>query len=123
MSTLGSIDWVNLGSIIMVPISSVISYLAGKRIRNNDFLQQLQASIDMLAKKNATLLEELVTVKEQYADVKLELKKVSKENLQLKEGMLKLTEENKSFSKQVEVLTEQLANVKVITKVERAPHV
>lgn len=123
MSTLATIDWIGIASVLLTPITGFFSFKAGKRTRNNDFLQQLQNSIDLLAKRNSELLQELITVKGQNADMQVAMKTLSNENKLLSEGFSRLTEENQTLSKQVEFLTEQLANVKVITKVEKAPHV
>jgi len=120
MSTLATIDWIGIVTVILTPATGIISFMAGKRTRNNDFLQQLQSSIDLLATKNTSLLQELITVKGQNAEMQAAMKKLSIENKQLNEGFSRLTEENKGLSKQVEYLTEQLANVRVITKIEKA---
>lgn len=107
MSAFQNIDWVNVGSIAAAPVTGVLSYFAGKKKRKNDFLQNLQTSIDLLAGKNAELLKELLEVKKQ--NIKLS---VAVEQLKLENEQLKVT---------IQTLTTQLENVKVITKVEK-PH-
>jgi predicted nuclease with TOPRIM domain len=116
------IDWGTIIGYCLTPIASVASYFAGKKTRKNDFLQQLQSSIDMLVGKNNILLQELITVKGQNAELKVGMSKLSLENKGLKEGFAKLTEENGSLSRQVEYLTTQLENVKVITKIKQQPN-
>lgn len=116
------IDWGTIIGYCLTPIAGVASYFAGKKTRKNDFLQQLQSSIDMLVEKNNTLLQELITVKGQNAELKVGMNKLSLENKGLKEGFNRLTEENGVLSKQVEYLTTQLENVRVITKIEKQPN-
>lgn len=93
---------VTLVSVAATPLAAVLSYFAGKKKRQNDFLQDLQTSIDMLAKKNAELLDELVKVKEQ--------------NVQLKVSVEQLTLDNEKLSEQVKNLTDKLENAKVTIK-------
>lgn len=84
-------------------------WFVGRRKRNNDFLGELQNSIDLLTEKYTKTLSELIEVKEQNAklligqnEMSLELKAVREENCLLK--------------KEVEELTSQLQNVKIITR-------
>lgn len=114
------VDWGSIIGYCLTPVAGVASYFAGKKQRKNDFLNQLQSSVDMLTKKNAELLDELIKVREQNADLMNGQKTLSLENKALKEGFKKLTEENKSLSDRVQTLTSQLENVKVITKVEKS---
>ncbi|PKO97071.1 MAG: hypothetical protein CVU12_02035 [Bacteroidetes bacterium HGW-Bacteroidetes-7] len=103
---IAELDWIGIGGYLMSPLTGVVSYFAGKRGRNNDFLQHLQNSINMLSQKNSELLTELVAVKEQ--------------NAQLTVTMAELKIDNKSLRDKVETLTQQLENVRTITKVEKS---
>jgi hypothetical protein len=107
MNFLSNIDLTSLISYLATPLAAAISFWAGKKKSKNDFLQALQSSIDMLSTKNAELLAELVAVKELNVGLAVSVKKLETENSSLKE--------------QVSLLTEQLTNVKIITKIEK-PH-
>lgn len=84
-------------------------WFVGRRKRNNDFLGELQNSIDLLTEKYTKTLTELVSVKEQNAKLLIGQNEMS---IELKA----VREENSLLKKEVEELTTQLANVKIITR-------
>jgi len=80
----------------VVPISTFVAGLfTGRRKRNNDFLADLQKSIDLLSEKNKELVEEVV---------------------RLRSEIVKLKSENAALRNEVEELNEKLSNIKTITK-------
>jgi predicted nucleic acid-binding Zn-ribbon protein len=81
-------DWTTILSIITPVVTGFIGWISGRNKQKNDFLSDLQASIDLLAKKNKELMEEVV----------------------------KLREENAKLRSEVEELSRKLENVKTITK-------
>ena len=87
--------WGTILGYLIVPISSVISYFAGLRKSKNDFLGDMQKSIDLLTAENAKLIEKVVT---------------------LNNAVVELRKENKQLRTEVEELNEKLSNVKTITK-------
>lgn len=91
------IDLINVISMIATPVAGVLSYFAGRKKKDNDFLQDLQGSINMLSDKNSKLIEELVTVKEQ--------------NIELKMSVRELQLENEKLSVQIKSLRSQLDRV------------
>jgi regulator of replication initiation timing len=58
---------------IITPISAVISYYAGKKKADNDFLQNMQASIDLLAAENKKLMAEVVELRKENAKLRIEV--------------------------------------------------
>lgn len=103
--------------------STIAGYLIGRRKEDNDFLSELQSSIDMLSKKNAEqmdvilkLREQVVTLREENLDLHKSQERLLKENKQLKDEVLLLRKENKEQSERIEQLREQLRGVKTITK-------
>lgn len=56
-------------SLLLTPITGIASFYAGRRKRDNDFLQHLQASIDLLSRENKELLAEIVGVKRKNAEL------------------------------------------------------
>lgn len=80
----------------VVPIGTFIAGLfTGSRKKKNDFLADLQKSIDLLSEKNKDLVHEVVN---------------------LRGEIVKLKSENTALRNEVEVLNEKLSNIKTITK-------
>lgn len=92
-----ALDLTGIISIIAAPIGGAVGYLAGSKKRNNDFLTDLQSSIDLLSKKNTELLTEIVKVKQQNAELQVALARIQIEN--------------EALSEQVEALRNQLKSV------------
>lgn len=63
-------NWISLG---IDPISSVITWFAARRSRNNSTLKDLQATIDMLVDKNTELYNKIVEQAAEMAEMKVEL--------------------------------------------------
>ena len=95
-------DWVAILGFIIAPISSVISWIVGRRRSKNDFLKEMQASIDRLVEKNKELVAEVTALR--------------LENSALRYDVQRLATENKKMSKEIEELNTRLENVKTITK-------
>ena len=80
----------------VVSIGTFIAGLfMGKRKRNNDFLCELQTSIDLLSAKNKDLVHEVIN---------------------LRGEVVQLKSENAALRKEVEELNGKLSNVKTITR-------
>lgn len=80
---------------VLTPIVGAIGWVAGSKKRNNDFLKDLQDSIDLLSTRNKELLEEVI---------------------KLRSEVVKLKTENAALRAEVEELNRKLDNVKTITK-------
>ncbi len=76
-------DWLSIISISIAPLTAAVGWLAGKRKRNNEFLHEMQESINMLAAKNNDLMEELIKVKTQNAQLIVEVEHMRAENRKL----------------------------------------
>ena len=63
-------NWISLG---IAPISSVITWFAARRSRNNSTLKDLQATIDMLVDKNTEIYNKIVEQAAEMAEMKVEL--------------------------------------------------
>ncbi len=90
-------------------IGSIAQWLVSKKKRDNDFISDLQKSIDLLSDRYNATLKQLVEVKEQNAELLASQKLLT---LQVKE----LTKENDLLRKTVEELNERFANIKTITR-------
>lgn len=71
--------WVTL---FLAPVTGVVSWFAGRHTRNNDTIQKLQDTIDMLVKKNSEL----------YAQITEQNKTISKLNETIADQGLQIAE-------------------------------
>jgi len=71
---------------LLTPITAVVGWLAGSRARNNNVLNCLQQTIDMLVDKNSKLIEQMTEMREENSQLKIQLLAVRTENAELKEG-------------------------------------
>ena len=89
---------INLITDCLVPIiTAAAGWLAGKRKRRNDFLKNMQDSIDILSMENKRLIEDLTTVnrevvalRKENGELKYSVDQLCKENVQLKEEVRNL---------------------------------
>lgn len=84
------IDIQAIGQYTVTIGGAALSYWLGTKKRRNDFLQELQGSIDLLSTKNAELLKELVVVKKQNLELMISIDKVVLENDSLSKQILEL---------------------------------
>lgn len=61
-------DYITIISIALTPISSIVAWVVARRARNNDMLQKMQQTIDMLVEKNRELYEEVVRLRDKLAE-------------------------------------------------------
>lgn len=104
-------------------ISSLAGWLAGRKQKNNDFLKELQGSINALAAKNAEQMDEIIKLRGQIVLLRTENLELSKgqerlirENAELKEEVSKLREDNAKQSMIIDQLQQKLEGVKTITR-------
>ena len=84
-------------------ITAAAGWLAGKRKRRNDFLKNMQDSIDILSMENKRLLEDLTTVNREVVALR-------KENGELKYSVDQLCRENAQLKTEVQDLRKQITN-------------
>ena len=79
-------------TVIMPMVTAVAGWLAGRRKRKNDFLNDLQQSINLLTAENRRLLEditavnrEVIALRGENEELKLSVDRLCKENSQLRE--------------------------------------
>ena len=86
----------------LVPmITAAAGWLAGKRKRRNDFLKNMQESIDILSLENKRLIEDLTIVNREVVALR-------KENGELKTSIDQLCKENAQLKTEVQDLRKQL---------------
>ena len=78
-------------------ITAAAGWLAGKRKRRNDFLKNMQDSIDILSMENERLLgdltnvnREVVALRRENGELKYSVDQLCKENVQLKDEVRNL---------------------------------
>ena len=102
-------DWIALIGLMIAPITAFAGWLAGRRKRSNDFLNQMQESINKLVAENTKLLDDIVTVKKQNVELLIQ-------NEIMKQKLATLEEQNVQFKEEITVLNNKLQNVKTITR-------
>ncbi len=90
-----------IGTYIIPLFTATVGWLVGSRKRKNDFLKDLQASINLLSAENKRLLEEIT-------NANAEIVAVRKENEELKASVDRLCTENSQLKDEVRQLREQL---------------
>lgn len=60
-------DYITLISILLTPLSSIITWVFARRARNNDMLTKMQKTIDLLVEKNKELYEEVIRLRDKLA--------------------------------------------------------
>ena len=89
----------------LVPIvTAAAGWLAGKRKRRNDFLKNMQDSIDILSMENKRLIEDLTNVNREVVALR-------KENGELKYSVDQLCRENSQLKDEVRDLRKRITQV------------
>ena len=90
-----------IGTYIIPMLTALAGWVAGTRKRNNNFLQNLQDSINLLTSENKKLLEDLTSVNKEIVNVR-------KENEELKASIDRLCTENAQLKEEIRQLKEKL---------------
>ena len=94
-----------IGNYIIPLFTAAIGWLVGSRKRKNDFLKDLQASIDLLSSENRKLLADITAVNSEIVAVR-------KENEELKASVDRLCTENSQLKDEIRQLREQVAKAR-----------
>jgi len=92
------IQFSDVVNVALPAVIGVVGWLAGRRKQRNDFLAEMQSSIDLLSEKNRLFVGEMVQLRE--------------ENLKLCGEVAMLREENRALRLEIEALNKNLTNVK-----------
>ena len=93
-----------IGTYIIPLFTAAVGWIVGSRKRKNDFLKDLQASIDLLSSENRKLLADITSVNSEIVAVR-------KENEELK-ASVGLCTENSQLKDEVRQLREQIKRQK-----------
>ena len=94
-----------IGTYIIPLFTAAVGWIVGSRKRRNDFLKDLQASIDLLSSENRKLLADITSVNSEIVAVR-------KENEELKASVDRLCTENSQLKNEVRQLREQIKRQK-----------
>jgi predicted nuclease with TOPRIM domain len=92
-------------------LASALTWLVSKRKRNNDFLNDLQGSINTLADSYTRTLAELVNVKHQNANLLQKLHELQHEVQNLQEDNAKLLSKIQELQHEVKTLKTENAGL------------
>lgn len=90
-------------------LTGIVGWIVGRKKQNNDFISDLQDSINLLAGKNSDLLQEVVKLRQQNAEL------LSNQS-DMKAEMAALRNENAGLKREIEELNLKFSNVKTITR-------
>ena len=94
-----------IGTYIIPLFTAAVGWIVGSRKRKNDFLKDLQASIDLLSSENRKLLADITAVNSEIVAVR-------KENEELKASVDRLCTKNSQLKDEVRQLREQVAKAR-----------
>ena len=80
---------------LLTPITAVVGWFAGRRARNNDMLNKMQETIDMLVDKNSKLIEEITELRAENADLKAGQEQLKRQLLSFEKRYSRKTETKK----------------------------
>lgn len=60
-------EWITT---LLIPVTSVVSWIAGSRMRRNETIKALQTTIDMLVNQNADLYKEMLSLRQENSSLK-----------------------------------------------------
>lgn len=99
-------DWTSFIGYVFSAVTGIAGWIAGRQKRNNDFLGDLQRSINMLAEENAKLLEELVGVRKENAELK-------RNQEEMKTEIVKLRQENAELQRRIDELNYNISRQEI----------
>lgn len=63
---------------VLAPITGAVGWLAASRKRRNDFLNDLQSSINLLAAENKRLITEVVELRRENVQLRVEVEELNR---------------------------------------------
>ena len=94
-------------SVVSPLLTAAAGWWVGRRRRQNDFLCQLQSSIDLLSSKNKELMKELVATRDEV----MALRKSNDELLQNQEALKRNLEEFKEENRRLRIDVERWGRI------------
>lgn len=90
-------DIYHILELLLVPITSVVTWLATRNKRRNDAIGELQNTIDMLVQKNGSIYQDLINTRKELSKAwaQIEILKTNTDKLLVENAELKKLIENK----------------------------
>lgn len=90
-------DIYHILELLLVPITSVVTWLATRNKRRNDAIGELQTTIDMLVQKNGSIYQDLINTRKELSEAwaQIEILKTNTDKLLVENAELKKLIENK----------------------------
>ena len=84
-------DIYHILELLLVPITSIVTWLATRNKRRNDAIADMQSTIDMLVQKNSTIYQELINTRKELSEawVKIGVLKTNTDKLLAENAELK----------------------------------
>ena len=70
-------QFTDIFSYVAPVLTAVAGWFAGRKKQNNDFLSDLQASINLLAEENKKLMAEVVELRKENAKLRIEVEELN----------------------------------------------
>lgn len=103
---MSNIDLTQIIGYIMTPVAGAVGWVFARRKRRNDAIKYMQDTIDLLAAKNAELHSLVERMREDHerelGQLSDQLRKVSDENRELKEGQERMIEKINQLKQELE---------------------
>lgn len=63
-------EWITT---FLVPVTGIVSWLAGTRMRKNSTINAMQTTIDMLVEQNADLYKKIIDLRQENTDLRVSI--------------------------------------------------
>lgn len=63
-------EWITT---FLVPVTGIVSWLAGSRMRKNSTINAMQTTIDMLVEQNADLYKKILDLRQENTDLRVSI--------------------------------------------------
>lgn len=63
-------EWITT---LLVPVTGIVSWLAGTRMRKNSTINAMQTTIDMLVEQNADLYKKILDLRQENTDLRVSI--------------------------------------------------
>ena len=63
-------EWITT---FLVPVTGIVSWLAGARMRKNSTINAMQTTIDMLVEQNADLYKKILDLRQENTDLRVSI--------------------------------------------------
>ena len=63
-------EWITT---FLVPVTGIVSWLAGTRMRKNSTINAMQTTIDMLVEQNADLYKKILDLRQENTDLRVSI--------------------------------------------------